>query len=68
MKDIKEVHNNNNVRAIYKANIFEYEDGTLDILFVCDIEKNKECDKRYCSADCCTHTLDKKYAKNYLKN
>ena len=56
----------NNVKAIYKADILEYEDGKIDILYECDIKNNNECNKRNCSKDCCIHTLDKKYAKNFI--
>lgn len=58
----------NNVKAIYKADILEYEDGKIDILYECDIKNNKECNKRNCSKDCCTHTLNKKYAKNFVND
>lgn len=54
-----------NIKAIYKATIYEYESGKTDILYECDIEKNKDCNKRNCHKEYCTHTLDKKYAKNY---
>ena len=55
----------NNIKEIYKATIYEYESGKTDILYECDIEKNKECNKRNCDKEYCIHTLDKKYAKNY---
>lgn len=55
----------NKIKAIYKAIIFEYEDNKIDILYECDIEKNKECSKENCKIDSCRHTLDKCYAKNF---
>lgn len=58
----------NNIKAIYKADIVEYEDGKIDILYECDIKNNKECNKTNCSKDFCTHTLNKKYAKNFINN
>ncbi len=36
------------LKAIYKAEIFEYESGKIDISYVCDADKNKECNKKYC--------------------
>lgn len=54
-----------NIKSIYKANILEYDDGKIDILYECDIEKNKECNKKHCCKEECTHTLDKQYAKNF---
>lgn len=56
---------NESIKAIYKAKIIEYENGKIDVLYECDANKNKECNKRYCMTDCCTHVLDKQYAKNY---
>lgn len=53
--------------AIYKADIFEYRSGRTEISYVCDKDRNKECEKNYCTDDCCTHTLDKKYAKNFIE-
>ena len=58
----------NNVKAIYKADILEYEDGKVDILYECDIKNNKECNKRNCCKNYCKHTLNKKYAKNFINN
>lgn len=52
--------------AIYKADMLEYESGKIDILYECNKDNNKECNKRSCSKECCTHTLNKKYAKNYI--
>lgn len=57
---------NDNIKAIYKATIFEYESGKRDTLYECDSDNNTECNKKYCRADCCTHTLNKKYAKNFI--
>lgn len=53
--------------AIYKADIFEYRSGRTEISYVCDKDRNKECAKNCCTDDCCTHTLDKKYAKNFIE-
>lgn len=53
------------LKAIYKADIYEYDSGKIDIAYECDIDRNKECNKKCCSANECTHTLDKQYAKNY---
>lgn len=54
------------LKAIYKAEIFEYESGRTDILFECDKDNNKECSKESCMKNnYCNHTLNKKYAKNY---
>lgn len=53
--------------AMYKADIYEYGSGRTEICYECDKDKNKECNKKYCLPDCCTHTLDKKYAKNFAK-
>lgn len=55
------------IKAVYKADIYEYENGKIDILYECDKEKNKECNKINCNKDYCTHTLNKKYAKNFYK-
>ncbi len=54
--------------AIYKADIFEYGSGRTEIIYVCDKDRNKECAKKFCGDDCCTHTTDKKYAKNFKEN
>ena len=57
---------NDKLKAIYKAEIFEYESGRTDTLFECDKDNNKECSKESCMKNnCCNHTLNKKYAKNY---
>ena len=58
-------HNEDIVKAIYKAEIFEYESGEIDIVYECDKKNNKECNKKSCYKDCCSHTLNKKYIKNY---
>lgn len=57
-----------NIKAIYKATIYEYESGKIDIAYECDKDNNIECNKRNCGADYCTHTLNKKYAKNFINN
>lgn len=57
------------LKAIYKAEIFEYESGRTDIVYECDKENNKECSKESCTRyNYCTHTSNKKYAKNFIKN
>ena len=49
------------LKAIYKAEIFEYENGTIDILYECDQDNNKECQKECCTkCNYCKHTLNKK--------
>lgn len=54
------------LEAIYKAEIFEYESGRIDIVYECDKENNNECSKESCMKyNYCNHTLNKKYAKNY---
>lgn len=56
------------LKAVYKAEIFEYESGRIDIAYECDKEDNKECSKECCTIyNYCTHTLNKKYAKNFIK-
>lgn len=67
-KDItKEIANNNpkEIKAIYHAEIYETNDGTMEILYECDKDRCEECTKENCSIEYCTHTLNKKYAKNY---
>lgn len=60
---------NDKLRAIYKAEIFEYESGRIDTLYECDKDNNNECSKVSCTKyDYCKHTLNKKYAKNYINN
>jgi DNA-binding IscR family transcriptional regulator len=54
-----------NVKAIYKAEIIEYDNGNTDILYECDVKRNKQCNKHNCCVEACTHTLDKQYAKNF---
>ena len=55
------------VKAIYKAEIFEYESGRTDILYECDKENNDECSKESCTSyNQCNHTSNIKYAKNYI--
>lgn len=53
------------LKAIYHAEIYESNDGTMEILYDCDKDRCKECDKKNCYTEYCTHTLNKKYAKNY---
>ncbi|MBO5348981.1 MAG: hypothetical protein J6A89_04090 [Clostridia bacterium] len=60
-KDSKEI------KAIYHAEIYELNDGTTDIIYECDKDKCKECNKKNCFPEFCTHTINKKYAKNYYK-
>ena len=60
---------NDKLKAIYKAEIFEYESGRIDTLYECDKNNNNECCKESCTKyDYCKHTLNKKYAKNYINN
>ena len=47
---------------IYKAEIYVNEDN-FDIVFECDKEKNKECNKKNCGY--CHRTTDTRYAKEY---
>ena len=55
------------LKAIYKAEIFEYESGRTDILYECDKENNDECSKESCTSyNQCNHTSNIKYAKNYI--
>lgn len=53
------------LKAIYHAEIYETNDGTIDILYECDKDRCTECNKKNCIIEYCTHTLNKKYAKNY---
>ncbi len=65
---ISAINQPNKVKAIYKAEVFKYENGKTDILYECDKENNKECSKESCTRyNYCTHTLNKKYAKNFIK-
>ena len=55
------------LKAIYKAEIFEYESGRIDTLYECDKENNDECSKESCTSyNQCNHTSNIKYAKNYI--
>lgn len=38
----------------------------MDYLYICDIEKNRECSKEECvvNGGCCMRTTDEHYAKN----
>lgn len=55
------------LKAIYKAEIFEYKSGRIDTMYECDKDNNDECDKKSCTNyHYCNHTSNKKYAKNYI--
>lgn len=55
------------LKAIYKAEIFEYDSGRIDTLYECDKENNDKCSKEGCTRyNQCNHTLNIKYAKNYI--
>ena len=55
------------LKAIYKAEIFEYESGRIDTLYECDKENNDECNKESCTIyNQCNHTSNIKHAKNYI--
>ncbi len=66
--DVNSIINIDKLIAIYKADIFEYGSGRTEISYVCDKDRNKECSKSCCTDDFCTHTLDKKYAKNFIES
>lgn len=53
------------LKAIYHAEIYETNDGDIDILYECNKDRCIECNKKNCIPEYCTHTLNKKYAKNY---
>ena len=56
------------LEAVYKAEIYEYDSGRIDIAYVCDSDKNKEGDKKSCTLyNDCKYTLNRKYAKNFYK-
>lgn len=57
----------NRIIGIYKAKIFEYENGDIKIVYECDRDNNNECRKRNCNKDYCTHTFNKRFAKNEIK-
>ena len=68
-EDIKRIEGNevDELKAIYKAEIFEYESGRIDTLYECDKENNDECSKESCTSyNQCNHTSNIKYAKNYI--
>lgn len=68
-EDIKRIEGNeiDELKAIYKAMIFEYDSGKIDALYECNKEHNEECSKESCTRyDYCKHTLNKKYAKNFI--
>lgn len=55
------------LKAIYRANVFEYDNGDIETAYICDKEKNKECTKENCTQyNDCKYTLNKKYAKNFI--
>lgn len=55
------------LKAIYKAQVFEYESGRIDTMYECDKENNDECSKESCTSyNQCNHTSNIKYAKNYI--
>lgn len=58
----------NKVVGIYKAKIYEYENGDIRIAYECDKDNNYECNKRNCKQELCTHTLKKKFAKNEVES
>lgn len=57
----------NRVVGMYKAEIYEYENGDIKIAYECDKDNNYKCNKRNCGQECCTHTFDKKFANNRIK-
>ena len=57
----------NRIVGIYKAEIYEYENGDIKIAYECDKDNNYECNKRNCKKDCCTHTFDKRFAKSEMR-
>ena len=66
-KDIKERTKERKLKAIYRANIFEYDNGDIETAYICDNEKNKECTKESCTQyNDCKYTFNKKYAKNFI--
>ena len=54
----------NRIIGIYKAEIYEYENGDIRIAYECDKDNNYECSKSNCKEEYCTHTLNKRFAKN----
>lgn len=58
----------NRIIGIYKAKIYEYENGDIRIAYECDKDNNIECYKRNCKQEYCTHTLNKSFAKNEIQN
>lgn len=57
----------NKIVGIYKAEIYEYENGDIRIAYECDKDKNTECYKRNCKQEECTHTFKKRFAKNKIE-
>ena len=58
----------NRIIGIYKAEIYEYENGDIRIAYECDKDNNIECYKRNCKQEYCTHTLNKRFAKNEMQS
>ena len=55
------------LKAIYRANVFEYDNGDIETAYICDKEKNKEYTKESCTQyNDCKYTFNKKYAKNFI--
>lgn len=57
----------NRIIGIYKAEIYEYENGDIRIAYECDKDNNYKCSKSNCKEEYCTHTLNKRFAKNKMK-
>lgn len=57
----------NRVVGIYKAEIYEYENGDIKILYECNRSNNYKCNKRNCKEEYCTHTSNKEFANNQLE-
>nr|DAE03809.1 MAG TPA: hypothetical protein [Myoviridae sp. ct2Pw37] len=57
----------NRIVGVYKAEIYEYENGDIKIAYECDKDNNCKCNKRNCKKDCCTHTFDKRFAKSEMR-
>ena len=66
-KDIKEKAKERKLKAVYKADVFEYDNGDIETAYICDTEKNKECTKEGCTQYYdCEYTFNRKYAKNFI--
>lgn len=57
----------NRIIGIYEAEIYEHENGDIRIAYKRDKDNNKECGKRNCGQDCCTHTFNKRFAINKIR-